>query len=122
MTPSPTLHRYSDILTTLLNDGASPKTGKQILTKSTVDLMFENHIPHMPNFGRQGLGLVFHDHEQFDGKEREGMRAGIANLFWWCDREHGIAGVICTQILRFADPKLVPLWFDVEKQVYDGLK
>ncbi|OAX81344.1 hypothetical protein ACJ72_04317 [Emergomyces africanus] len=140
---------YLDILTTLLNDGTSPKTGQQILTKSTVDLMFENHIPHMPNFGRQGTllnkkpdlvnnvpdiyplnnnepqgwGLSFMITSSLTGRSvKSGMWAGIANLFWWCDREHGIAGVICTQILPFADPKLVPLWFNVEKQVYDGLK
>ncbi|KLJ11391.1 beta-lactamase [Blastomyces silverae] len=140
---------YLDILTTLLNDGTSPKTGKQILTKSTVDLMFENHIPHMPNFGRQGnllnkkpdlvnnvpdiyppnnnepqgWGLSFMITSSLTGRSvKSAMWAGIANLFWWCDREHGVAGVICTQILPFADAKLVPLWFDVEKKVYDGLK
>ncbi|EEQ83825.1 beta-lactamase [Blastomyces dermatitidis ER-3] len=140
---------YLDILTTLLNDGTSPKTGKQILTKSTVDLMFQNHIPHMPNFGRQGnllnkkpdlvnnvpdiyplnnnepqgWGLSFMITSSLTGRSvKSAMWAGIANLFWWCDREHGIAGVICTQILPFADAKLVPLWFDVEKKVYDGLK
>ncbi|EGE80159.1 beta-lactamase [Blastomyces dermatitidis ATCC 18188] len=140
---------YLDILTTLLNDGTSPKTGKQILTKPTVDLMFQNHIPHMPNFGRQGnllnkkpdlvnnvpdiyplnnnepqgWGLSFMITSSLTGRSvKSAMWAGIANLFWWCDREHGIAGVICTQILPFADAKLVPLWFDVEKKVYDGLK
>ncbi|KAL2361535.1 hypothetical protein RJZ56_005567 [Blastomyces dermatitidis] len=146
---SRTYHPDPDILTTLLNDGTSPKTGKQILTKSTVDLMFQNHIPHMPNFGRQGnllnkkpdlvnnvpdiyplnnnepqgWGLSFMITSSLTGRSvKSAMWAGIANLFWWCDREHGIAGVICTQILPFADAKLVPLWFDVEKKVYDGLK
>ena len=28
--------------------------------------------------------------------------AGLPNLFWWCDRENGIAGIIATQILPFS--------------------
>ena len=28
--------------------------------------------------------------------------AGLANLFWWCDVEKGVAGIIATQILPFA--------------------
>ncbi|EEH19861.2 hypothetical protein PABG_02120 [Paracoccidioides brasiliensis Pb03] len=136
-------------LTTLLNDGTSPKTGQQLLTKSTVDQMFENQIPHMPNFGRQdthlnakpdfvknvpdfyplnnnepqGWGLSFMITSSVTGRSlKSGMWAGIANLFWWCDREHGIAGVISTQILPFGDVKLFGLWADVEKKVYDSLK
>lgn len=27
--------------------------------------------------------------------------AGLPNLFWWCDRENGVAGIIATQILPF---------------------
>ncbi|PGH17761.1 hypothetical protein AJ79_00902 [Helicocarpus griseus UAMH5409] len=140
---------YLDILTTLLNDGVSPKTGQRILAKSTVDQMFENQIPQMPHFGRdctlsnakpdlvntipdiypvpnkepQGWGLSFMITRSETGRsEKSGFWAGIANLFWWCDREHGIAGLICTQILPFGDPKLFGLWLDVEKKVYDSLE
>ncbi|ODH53405.1 hypothetical protein GX48_00235 [Paracoccidioides brasiliensis] len=136
-------------LTTLLNDGTLPKTCQQLLTKSTVDQMFENQIPHIPNFGRQdthlnakpdfvknvpdfyplnnnepqGWGLSFMITSSVTGRSlKSGMWAGIANLFWWCDREHGIAGVISTQILPFGDVKLFGLWADVEKKVYDSLK
>lgn len=28
-----------------------------------------------------------------------GWWAGIANLFWWCDREKGVAGMIASQIM-----------------------
>ncbi|KAK2786598.1 hypothetical protein FQN52_007774 [Onygenales sp. PD_12] len=140
---------YLDILTTLLNAGTSPKTSHQILQPSTVDQMFANQIPQFPNFGRQGVHLdakpdlvnavpdfypIPHNEPQGwglswmitrsqTGRSRgSAMWAGIANLFWWCDREKGIAGVICTQILPFADRKLFGLWFDVEKQVYDALQ
>jgi hypothetical protein len=46
---------YTKIIATLLNDGTSPATGKQILKKATVDEMFSNQIPNMPNFGRQEI-------------------------------------------------------------------
>jgi CubicO group peptidase (beta-lactamase class C family) len=36
---------YVKILAALLNDGTSPQTGKTILKKETVDLMWENQIP-----------------------------------------------------------------------------
>ena len=46
---------YVQVLATLLNDGKSPKTGAQILKKETVNAMWENQIPDMPNFARQGI-------------------------------------------------------------------
>ena len=30
-----------------------------------------------------------------------GWWAGISNQFWWCDREKGVAGMICGQVLPF---------------------
>ena len=36
---------YVKVLGAILNDGTSPTTGKQILKKDTVDLMWENQIP-----------------------------------------------------------------------------
>jgi CubicO group peptidase (beta-lactamase class C family) len=37
---------YVKILAAILNDGKSPETGKTILKKETVDLMWENQIPN----------------------------------------------------------------------------
>jgi hypothetical protein len=33
-----------------------------------------------------------------------GWWAGIANLFWWCDREKGVCGFIASQVMPFGDP------------------
>ncbi|KAL1961722.1 hypothetical protein VTN77DRAFT_1122 [Rasamsonia byssochlamydoides] len=136
---------YCKILATLLNDGTSPTTGKQILRKETVDEMFRNQIPEFPDFGRQGIpdakpdltnpipelyptagpqgwGLTFMLTGGASGRSSgTAWWAGLPNLYWWCDREKGVAGMICSQILPFADPRVLGLWFDLETTVYKAL-
>jgi len=46
---------YVQVLAALLNDGESPKTGARILKTQTVDAMWENQVPDMPDFARQGI-------------------------------------------------------------------
>ena len=36
--------------------------------------------------------------------------AGIANLFWWCDREKGVAGMIASQVMPFGDMHVMGQW------------
>jgi CubicO group peptidase (beta-lactamase class C family) len=43
---------YAQVLAALLNDGEHSKTGARILNPETVELMFENQIPQLPNFAR----------------------------------------------------------------------
>jgi len=128
----------------LLNDGKSPITGAQILRKETVDTMFENQISQFPDFGRQGIppskadltnaipdlypgkqqgwGLTFMLSDGPTGRSpKTGHWAGLANLFWWCDRENGIAGMICSQVLPFADGQVLNLWVGLESAAYKAL-
>lgn len=49
---------YVQVLAALLNDGESPITGKRILKKETVGLMWENQVPNMPDFARYDLERV----------------------------------------------------------------
>lgn len=51
-----------------------------------------------------------------------GWWCGLANTFWWVDREKGVAGVLASQTLPFGDPKVIPAWMMAEKAVYDGLE
>jgi hypothetical protein len=110
--------------------------------------MFKNQIPDFPDFGRQsipdaipsltnplpeiypvpgnppqGWGLTFMlSNGGPTGRSKgTGFWAGLPNWWWWCDRENGIGGLICTQILPFGDVKVLGLWFDVETQVYQAL-
>ncbi len=46
---------YVQVLAALLNDGKSPKTGAQILSKESIEEMWKNQIPDQPDFARQGV-------------------------------------------------------------------
>ncbi|KAL1844918.1 hypothetical protein VTK73DRAFT_1508 [Phialemonium thermophilum] len=139
---------YCQVLAVLLNDGKCPRTGIQLLQKATVDEMFTNQIPNFPNHGRQGIpaakpdltnpipdlypvtgnppqgwGLTFmlSNSDETGRSKKTGHWAGLPNLWWWCDREHGVAGMVCTQILPFADAQVTGLWVKVESEVYRAL-
>ena len=114
-------------------------TGARILQKSTVENMFTNQIPQFPNFGRKSLPSVKsdlvnsmselfpqpHDQEQGWGltfmitphrgptgrSANTAHWAGLPNLWWWCDREKGIAGMV-------SDAKVNELIGAVESTVY----
>ncbi|KAK5126723.1 hypothetical protein LTR85_009657 [Meristemomyces frigidus] len=142
---------YVQVLAALLNDGTSPTTGAQILKKETVDAMWENQVSksQMPDFARQGIpaakpeqtnpapelypqegnppqgwGLSFMLTQE-PGATGRGRNtawwAGIANLFWWCDREKGVAGMICSQVMPFGDPHVMGQWGACEAAVYSAL-
>ncbi|CRG86869.1 beta-lactamase family protein [Talaromyces islandicus] len=140
---------YCKILAMLLNNGTCPRTGAEILRKETVDDMFQNQIPQFPNYSRQGIpaskpeltlpipqlypvegdppqgwGITFmKSNGGPTGRSKDTAHwAGLANLWWWCDRENGIAGMVCTQILPFADRNVLQLWGQVEAVAYMGLK
>ncbi|KAK2010047.1 beta-lactamase [Colletotrichum eremochloae] len=138
---------YTRILSVLLNDGTCPITKAQILKKETVDEMFTNQISKFPNFATQGLqdakpelsnylpglypvpenipqgwGLTFMITGGTTGRsDGTACWAGLPNLYWWCDRENGVAGMVCTQILPFGDLSVLGLWAEVETAVYRGL-
>ncbi|WPG97451.1 Hypothetical protein R9X50_00022600 [Acrodontium crateriforme] len=141
---------YVQVLAALLNDGKSPTTGAQILKKETVDAMWENQIPKLPDFARvgipaakseqtnpapelypqegnppQGWGLSFMITQEAGATGRgknTAWWAGIANLFWWCDRERGVAGMIASQIMPFGDLNVMGQWGACEAAVYKSLE
>ena len=46
--------------------------------------------------------------------------AGLANSYYWLDRERGAAGVMLAQLLPFADPGALALFDRLERAVYGG--
>ncbi|KAM9882572.1 beta-lactamase [Verticillium dahliae] len=139
---------YTKVLAVLLNNGTCPITGSQILRKETVDEMFRNQVSSFPDYARQGIpaskpdltnpvselypiqdnapqgwGLTFmQPNSSATGRSSTTVQwAGLANLWWWCDRERGVAGFVCTQILPFADGPVLNLWAQIEVEVYKAL-
>lgn len=47
--------------------------------------------------------------------------AGLANCFYWIDRENGLGGYWATQILPFGDPTSFIGYMDFESAVYEAL-
>lgn len=136
--------RQIEVLATILNDGKSPTTGAQILRPDTIAEMFKNQIPHLPDFARQGIPAAKPDLTNpiaeiypVEGRPPQGWGltflqpigaeagtvcwAGLPNLWWWLNREKGIAGLVATQILPFVDPKVMALWFGVQGASYAAL-
>ncbi|KAL8703032.1 MAG: hypothetical protein Q9201_003808 [Fulgogasparrea decipioides] len=140
---------YCKILSTFLNSGLSPDTHHRLLHPSSISQIFTNQIPQFPNFGRQGLAAAKRDlvnpipdlypqppeqpqgwgltfmltlHEGPTGRGRNTASwAGMANTYWWCDREKGVAGMIASQIVPFGDAEVLGLWAGLEGRVYGGL-
>ena len=50
-----------------------------------------------------------------------GFWCGLPNLFYWVDRDRGVAGIIASQVLPQGDAKVFGTWLAAEKAVYDGL-
>ena len=111
--------------------------------------MWENQVPKLPDFARQGIpaakaeqtnpspelypqegnppqgwGLSFMITQEAGATGRgknTAWWAGIANLFWWCDRERGAAGMIASQVMPFGDGHVMGQWGACEAAVYSAL-
>ena len=67
------------------------------------------------------LTFMINDEEAPTGRPAGALAwAGLANLYYWIDRENGLGGFWGTQILPFADGPSVGGYLDFEKAVYDA--
>jgi methyl acetate hydrolase len=89
---------YARFMRMWLNDGMGPDG--PVLRRETVEDAVRNHLG---------------DEHEVAGAQ---AWAGLANLFYWIDRENGIGGIWVTQILPFADPTSMTGYFDLETAVY----
>lgn len=135
-----TMGDYLKFVRMLLNRGAA--AGTQILRPDTVELMMRNHlgtleVPAIRSANRQftndlpqppgnpqhwGLAWMINSRPLPTGRPAGSqMWAGLANSYYWIDPTTGIAGVLLTQILPFADVKALPLFLEFEYATYQNL-
>ncbi|PHH70523.1 hypothetical protein CDD82_7057 [Ophiocordyceps australis] len=138
---------FSRILAVLLNNGTCPTSGAKLVEPATVDQIFTNQIPHLPQFGRlgiaaskpeftnalpdlyptpgnspQGWGLSLMLSGGTTGRSpATGVWGGLPNLFYWVDRENAVGGMVCCQILPHGDANVAKLFLDFETAVYQAL-
>lgn len=130
---------YLRFIRMLLNDGQGDNG--RVLKPETVQMMSANQldplkigalksvIPSLSNdaefFPGQpkswSYSFMVNDEQAPTGRPAGAIGwAGLANLFYWADRENGVGGFWATQILPFADPASFTGYMAFEKAVYDA--
>lgn len=129
---------YMTFLQMILHGGILK--GKRILEKETIAEMSKNQIgnlevtalksanPALTNdyeafpemVKKWGLGFLITTEDAQTGRKAGSLSwAGLANTYFWIDPVSKITGVILTQILPFADQKVLNLFDQFEAKVYE---
>ncbi len=133
---------YMKFIRMWLNDGMGPNG--PVLKRETVEQAVRNGlqphqkvgmlpgvIPALSNDAEFFPGLkkswsysfMVNDEEAPTGRPAGAIGwAGLANLFYWIDRQNGLGGFWATQILPFGDPVSFTGYLDFETAAYDSLK
>jgi methyl acetate hydrolase len=130
---------YGKFIRMILNDGELD--GTRVLAADTVAMMATNQIgdlrvqplrtamPARSNDAEffpgdpKSWGLTFQINEVPGVTGRPAgtlMWAGLANCYFWIDRENGIGGAYLSQVLPFVDPGSLGLFYEMESAVYDA--
>jgi methyl acetate hydrolase len=69
------------------------------------------------------LSFMVNDDEAPTGRPAGALGwAGLANLFFWIDRQHGYGGFWATQVLPFGDPASFGGYIKFESALYESLR
>jgi methyl acetate hydrolase len=136
-----TANDYLKFLRMILNRGKVD--GRQLLNPESIDLMSRNTIgnfrvapmrtaiPHLscdaeffPDTPKTwSLAFMINETQAPTGRSAGSMGwAGLANTYFWIDPSKGIAGLALMQLLPFADPQALGIFYDFEKSVYASLQ
>lgn len=136
-----TAEDYLRFIRMWLNDGASPNG--PVLRPETVAMAATNglgpslkiralpgvkrHLSHDAEFfpgmpKSWGLSFMINDEPAPTGRSAGSLAwAGLANLYFWIDRNVGVGGFWGTQLFPFADPAAVENFLEFETAVYRSL-
>ena len=119
--------------------GGGELEGRRILRPETVALMTSDQAggldagvlkssqAHMSNdfeplpgvTKRHGCGFLINAEPGPEGRATGSVAwAGLANCYYWADPRSGVAGVFFSQVLPFADPRLLEAFAAFERAVY----
>ncbi|MDK3018881.1 serine hydrolase domain-containing protein [Pseudodonghicola flavimaris] len=137
-----TVPEYMKFIRMWLNDGAGP--GGRVLRPETVDWAVKGALvpPQKVTMLPGVIPSLSNDAEFFPGQAKDWSYsfmvnaepaptgrpagsigwAGLANSYYWIDRQTGIGGYWATQILPFADPVSFPAYLDFETAVYQAVQ
>lgn len=132
-----TMSDYARFIRMILNDGELD--GVRVLGADTIADMSANHMGDhrvselataMPPYSNdaelfageeKSWGLTFQVHEEASATGAPAGTltwAGLANSYFWIDRENGLGGCYLTQILPFADEGTVNVFYEMMRTVY----
>jgi len=133
---------YMKFIRMWLNDGDAPHG--RVLKEETVEMAVRSHledhhkvvmlpgvIPSLSNDAEFFPGLskswslpfMVNDEEAPTGRPAGAQGwAGLANLFYWIDRQNGFGGYWATQILPFGDPVSFVGYMGFETATYDAMR
>jgi methyl acetate hydrolase len=124
----------------ILNKGKG--NGNEVLKPETIALMSQNHIGELvmtkmtsvaaiytndvdlyPDIVKKwGLSFMINTAMTPEGRSAGSLAwAGLANTYFWIDRDRDVAGVILMQLLPFADKKCLEAFAGFERGIYAGL-
>lgn len=85
--------------------------------------VMSNKVAMLPDTRKcWGLGFMVNLEDLPTGRRANSLSwAGLGNTYYWIDPESGVAGVLLTQILPFADKAVMDLFTAFEIAVYDAL-
>ncbi|WP_439359622.1 serine hydrolase domain-containing protein [Bradyrhizobium sp. DASA03007] len=135
-----TVGDYMRFIRMWLNDGNGPHG--RVLKAETVQMAEKNHLGDLKVTALPGvIKSLSNDAEFFPGQSKSWAFtfmvndeeaptgrpagalgwAGLANLFYWIDRQNGFGGYWATQILPFGDPASFTGYMRFETAFYDAL-
>jgi methyl acetate hydrolase len=135
-----TARDYLTFVQMLLRGGSV--NGARILKPETVALMYQNHTGNIPcgvlksemkNLSydvdlfpgqqlRWGLGYMLNLQPGPNGRSAGTVSwGGLYNTYYWIDPVKRVTGLIMTQILPFADPRVLKLYGQLERGVYASI-
>jgi CubicO group peptidase (beta-lactamase class C family) len=98
--------------------------GRPSVTKMrSVDAAFANEVEFFPGIEKKwSTAFMINTARAPTGRNAGGLaRAGVANTYFWIDPVAGVAGIMLTQLLPFADAAVMELFGAFETAVYEAV-